>query len=151
VRAASRFDAVLDAYSTWLASEDFYWASPLDGHDREVVDAVALVLARTPAVVVEARKLFATAQRPPQGWGFDLDVWFKTVPRVAHVLIVIAAAAAGALNGGSALEAADLMDLAWSELDLLLRASPMSGSDGHAASLTSGRTLAAFSCSPNRV
>ncbi|MGO9837287.1 MAG: hypothetical protein ACLP1X_24095 [Polyangiaceae bacterium] len=129
-----RFGAALDAYSTWLESTGFFWASPLDGHDREVVDVIASVLAQRPMPVLDAKKVLATAERPLQGWGFDLNAWFEAVPRVAHVLIVIAAAAAGAQSLGNAQVAGGLIDVAWSELDLLLRGSPMSSSNGHVAS-----------------
>jgi hypothetical protein len=125
---------VLGAYSAWQGSDDFFWAGPLDGHDREVVEAMASVLAQSPAAVAEARRLLGTSQHPMQGWGFDLDAWFKAVPRIAHALIVIAAAAAHAQNRGDTKEASELMDLAWSELDQLLRGAPLGQADGHVTS-----------------
>lgn len=132
--SANRLDSAFKAYSAWLGSDDFYWASPLDGHDREIVDTMAAVLAEGPRAVVAARGALAAARRPPQGWGFELDAWLRAVPGVAHVLIVIAAAAAHVHSRGNVQEACDLMDLAWSELELLLRGSPVSTSDGHVAS-----------------
>lgn len=125
-----RVKATLDGYAAWLSSESFFWKSPLESHEREVVDAVALVLAHAKAPTEEAKTLLARVGTVSQGWGFDLDAWFDAVPKTAHVLIVAACAAADALNRGRANDATDLMELAWSGLDSLIRDAPMGITDG---------------------
>jgi hypothetical protein len=129
-----RLEAAFQAYLDWLASEDFYWVGPLEGHDRDIVNAAAAMLASMPAAVEDARRLLASAQCPPQGWGFEFDAWFQAVPKITHLLIVVAGAAVGVPTSGNGERAPELMDLAWRNLDLLLRAAPIGNADGHVSS-----------------
>ncbi len=125
-----RCRVVLVAYETWLRSEDFFWVSPLDGDDGELAEALASVLSRVKTPVAHAETLLSAVRRPSQGWGFDLQSWFESVPRVAHVLIV-AASAAALHHASDAAGSVAAMDLVWAELHALLGTAPVGGPDAH--------------------
>jgi hypothetical protein len=117
-----RCEKVLEGYKAWLASEEFFWTSPLDGDDGRLVEALARLVMACPNPSVEAKRLLEAVTRPAQGWGFDLDAWFDSVERVAHVLIVLASATGSASKPS---DAEEVMELTWIALDALLMNAPM--------------------------
>ena len=144
-----RCRCVRDAYRAWLGSPHFSWSSPLVGDDRDLAEALAIILAKSSVPSTEAGCLLRDVYRPSQGWGFHLEAWVDSVPRVAHVVIVASRAAAVVLDNGHAAEAAATMKLAWAELDALIVNAPTDVEDtrlrsavayvwAHAASLLEG-------------
>ncbi len=114
---------VIAGYSSLISSENFFW-NPQNG-DNELNDAIAFMLSYSQAPSDEARALLHLIQRPSQGWGFDLSAWRDALPRIAHVLVVISQAASQTLAEGNSVVASEIMELSWTELDVLLRNATM--------------------------
>jgi hypothetical protein len=123
--SSSGHSATTNAYSAWLRSKDFYWASPLEGDQLELVAGLGECLSSLPDPVATAKALLDGITATSQGWGFSLDAWFDAIPRTAHVLVVIAVSSEGAQRKGSAAVSQRLFDLAWNALHSWLHDGPL--------------------------
>jgi len=111
-----RVRVAVDAYRRWCCEDDVLWRAPLDTHEDDLIEALAKLFARLPSPTDEVEALLAAVTRPSQGWGFDLQRWFKSVPKVTHAVIVGAAAAHFCAIEGRGPEADRLIGLVWDHL-----------------------------------
>jgi len=124
-----RVRVAVDAYRRWCCEDDVLWRAPLDTHEDDLIEALAKLFARLPSPTDEVEALLAAVTRPSQGWGFDLQRWFKSVPKVTHAVIVGAAAAHFCAIEGRGPEADRLIGLVWDHLQAWTRCSPLRFND----------------------
>jgi hypothetical protein len=118
---AERLNTVLRNYEKWLAHADYVWYQKFEAHDKELLETLSDVLARSVEQLAVARSLIDAIREPAQGWKFDYTLWLRSVSRLSHALVVVSLAAVRtAADEGRGEKSSDLMDLAWNEFHSII-------------------------------
>lgn len=118
---AEHLNAVLRSYEEWLTSTNYVWHRKFEDPDKELLQTLSAVLAKSLEPLTHAHCFIDAVREPAQGWKFNYDRWLKSVPKLCHGLVVVSLAAVKTADDeGRGEKSSALMGLAWNEFHSMI-------------------------------